>query len=137
MGNVTDTAERSSIQETIEAGMHNNTAPRIELAIMSENASSVRDIVSVLSISDWREQICIPLISACERNNVVHELHLNVDLVPLRNVNSQQSENFLTSNHTLVTAAYWPNYLESRMKIWRSIDEKKKLGLENYPSLIT
>ena len=61
------------------AAMHSIFTPKIELAIRSINASSGRDVTSVMATSELGEHIWItaPLESVSERNKALHVLTTN------------------------------------------------------------
>ena len=73
MSNIVDTAE-DRIQNAILTAIENIVAPKIELAIRSINASSGRDVTSVIANSERGERVVInaSFENASENNNTPH-----------------------------------------------------------------
>ena len=73
MSNIVDTVE-DRIQNAILTAIENIVAPKIELAIRSINASSGRDVTSVIANSERGERIGInaSFENASENNNTLH-----------------------------------------------------------------
>ena len=73
MSNIVDTVE-DRIQNAILTAIENIVAPKIELAIRSINASSGRDVTSVIANSERGERVGInaSFENASENNNTLH-----------------------------------------------------------------
>ena len=73
MSNIVDTVE-DRIQNAILTAIENIVAPKIELAIRSINASSGRDVTSVIANSERGERVGInaSIENASENNNTLH-----------------------------------------------------------------
>ena len=73
MSNIVDTVE-DRIQNAILTAIENIVAPKIELAIRSINASSGRDVTSVIANSERGERVVInaSFENASENNNTLH-----------------------------------------------------------------
>ena len=73
MSNIVDTVE-DRIQNAILTAIENIVAPKIELAIRSKNASSGRDVTSVIANSERGERVGInaSFENASENNNTLH-----------------------------------------------------------------
>ena len=72
MSNIVDTVE-DKVQNAILAAIDNIVAPKIELAIMSINASSGQDVTSASATSERREYIGsnVPFENTSENNNTL------------------------------------------------------------------
>ena len=106
MGNTVDTVE-DRILDAILSAIDYIFTPRIELAVRSINASSVRDATSVTVNSEREERIGIiaSLENVCLWNNKFHKLNTNVETrgnIPC-GVSELSQGNILTGNRTLVT----------------------------------
>ena len=78
MGKIVDTVEYR-IQNAILTAIDSMITPKIELAIRSINASTVRDASSVIASSERGEHIgiTVPLEDVSEWNNTLHALNIN------------------------------------------------------------
>ena len=78
MSNIVDTVE-DRIQNAILTAIENIVAPKIELAIRSINASSGRDVTSVIANSERGERVGInaSFENASENNNTLHVPSVN------------------------------------------------------------
>ena len=77
MSNIVDTVE-DRIQNAILIAIDNNVAPKIELAIWSINASSVRDVTGVNANSERGEHVRINASSEkASENNKLHASNVN------------------------------------------------------------
>ena len=93
-----DTVE-DRIQKAILTTIDNVVAPKIELAIRSINASSGRDVTSVLVNSERREHVGIdpPFENASENNNTLNTTNINDET--RHNINDKASELSVPGTH--------------------------------------
>ena len=81
LNNINDTVE-DRIQNAISTANDNIVAPKVELAVMSINASSGRDVTSVSVNSEHREQVGItaPFENASRSNDTLGVSEVNDEI---------------------------------------------------------
>ena len=71
MNNIVDTVE-DRIQNAIQTAIDNIIAPKIDLAIRSQNASSGRDVTSVSTNSERREHVGLMPLLKTHQETTIH-----------------------------------------------------------------
>ena len=98
MRNIVDTVE-DRIQNAILTAIDNIVAPKIELAIRSINASSGRDVTSVIAHSERGEHVGIDTSfeNASGNNNTLHVSNVNDET--RNNISDEVSELSVPGTH--------------------------------------